>query len=87
MINHAEVVLQGTVEEIRHRYRSHKYTVQLENGEQFDYTLPEGTTLHDAINELNAKYELAGFHEVLPSMQQIFMQAVGSNSSLLTPHS
>ena len=78
LINHAEVVLQGTVEDIRRSYRSHKYTVQLENGDSFEYQLPEGTTLHDAIIELNNQYPLAGIHEVLPTMQQIFMQAVGA---------
>lgn len=78
LINHAEVVLQGTVEDIRRSYRSHKYTVQLENGDSFEYQLPEGTTLHDAIIDLNNQYLLAGIHEVLPTMQQIFMQAVGA---------
>lgn len=78
LINHAEVVLQGSVEEIRRRYRSHLYKVQLEDGQEFDYQLPDGQSLHDAITELNAKYSLAGFHEVLPNMQQIFMQAVGA---------
>ena len=78
LINHAEVVLQGTVEDIRRSYRSHKYTVQLENGDSFEYQLPGGTTLHDAIIDLNNQYPLAGIHEVLPTMQQIFMQAVGA---------
>lgn len=80
LINHAEVVLQGSVDEIRRRYRSHQYRVQLEDGSQFEYQLPEGLTLHDAIAQLNDKYALSGFHEVLPTMQQIFMQAVGANS-------
>lgn len=78
LINHAEVVLQGSVEEIRRRYRSHQYKVQLEDGSEFDYQLPEGLSLHDAITQLNDQHALAGFHEVLPSMQQIFMQAVGA---------
>lgn len=77
LINHAEVVLQGTVADIRHRYRSHLYRVQLKDGQQFDYQLPQGLSIHDAIAQLNAQYPLSGFHEVLPTMQQIFMQAVG----------
>lgn len=79
LINHAEVVLQGTVADIRHRYRSHLYRVQLEDGQQFDYQLPQGLSIHDAIAQLNAQYPLSGFHEVLPTMQQIFMQAVGAS--------
>lgn len=76
LINHAEVVLQGSVEEIRRRYRSHTYRVQLEDGTSFDYQLPAGSTVHDAIQQLNDQYRLAGLHEILPTMQQIFMQAV-----------
>lgn len=76
LINHAEVVLQGSVEEIRRRYRSHTYRVQLEDGTSFDYQLPAGSTVHDAIQQLNDQYQLAGLHEILPTMQQIFMQAV-----------
>ena len=81
LINHAEVVLQGTVDDIRRRYRSHLYKVQLEDGTTFDYKLPEGVTLHDAISQLNDQHSLVGFHEVLPTMQQIFMQAVGASNS------
>ena len=81
LINHAEVVLQGSVEDIRRRYRSHLYQVQLEDGTTFDYKLPEGVTLHDAISQLNDQHSLVGFHEVLPTMQQIFMQAVGASNS------
>lgn len=78
LINHAKVVLQGTVDEIRHRYRPHRYRVLLEDGQEFDYQLPDGLAVHDAIAQLNAQYPLAGFHEVLPTMQQIFMQVVGA---------
>ena len=79
LINHAEVVLQGKVSDIRHRYRTHQFRVVLEDGQEFDYQLPKGMSVHDAITQLNAQYPLSGFHEVLPTMQQIFMQAVGAN--------
>lgn len=82
LINHAEVVLQGNVSDIRHKYRTHQFRVQLEDGQEFDYQLPKGMTVHDAIAQLNAQYHLAGFHEVLPTMQQIFMQAVGAADRL-----
>lgn len=79
LINHAEVVLQGRVDDIRHQYRTHIYKVLLADGSEFDYQLPAGLSLHDAITQLNDQYALAGFHEVLPTMQQIFMQAVGAS--------
>lgn len=84
LINHAEVVLQGRVSDIRHRFRTHLFSVQLEDGTEFEYQLPEGKTVHDAIAELNAEYQLAGFHEILPNMQQIFMQAVGADDSSIS---
>ena len=82
LINHSEVVLQGRVDEIRHKYRTHQFRVLLEDGQEFDYQLPKGLSVHDAIAQLNAQYPLAGFHEVLPTMQQIFMQAVGAADKL-----
>lgn len=82
LINHSEVVLQGRVDDIRHKYRTHQFRVQLEDGQEFDYQLPKGMSIHDAIAQLNAQYPLAGFHEVLPTMQQIFMQAVGAADKL-----
>lgn len=82
LINHSEVVLQGRVDEIRHKYRTHQFRVLLEDGQEFDYQLPKGLPVHDAIAQLNAQYPLAGFHEVLPTMQQIFMQAVGAADKL-----
>lgn len=82
LINHAEVVLQGRVEDIRRQYRTHQFQVSLEDGTSFDYQLPEGLSVRDAIIQLNEKYELSGFHEVLPTMQQIFMQAVGADATL-----
>lgn len=82
LINHAEVVLQGRVEDIRRRYRSHQFRVTTEDGQSFDYQLPEGLSVHDAILQLNEQYPLTGFHEILPTMQQIFMQAVGADTTL-----
>lgn len=82
LINHSEVVLQGRVDDIRRQYRSHQFRVTTEDGQSFDYRLPEGLSVHDAILQLNEQYALAGFHEVLPTMQQVFMQAVGADSTM-----
>jgi len=86
LINHAEVVLQGRVDDIKRQYRTHQYKVTTEDGQAFDYHLPEGMAVHDAIAQLNEQYALSGFHEVLPTMQQIFMQAVGADTELSNPN-
>lgn len=74
LISHSRVVLQGEVSEIRQRFKSNIFHLQLADGSSLDYQLPEGMSVHDAIIKLNEEYDLRGFHETLPSMQQIFLQ-------------
>lgn len=74
LISHSRVVLQGEVSEIRQRFKSNIFHLQLADGSSLDYQLPEDMSVHDAIIKLNEEYDLRGFHETLPSMQQIFLQ-------------
>ena len=76
LINHSEIVLQGKVKDIRNKYKKGIFEVNLTDGTHFEYKVPEGMSNHDAIAQLNEKYELFGFHEVLPSMHEIFVQTV-----------
>ncbi|MCF0189464.1 MAG: ABC transporter ATP-binding protein [Bacteroidaceae bacterium] len=76
LINHAEIVLQGRLGEIRERYKRGVFEVNLKDGTSMEYKVPEGMSNHDAIALLNEKYDLVGFHEVLPSMQEIFIRTV-----------
>lgn len=76
LLNLGEVVLQGRMADIRRQHRTHCFRVQLDDGSEFDYHLPEGQSIHDAITDLNARYPLVGFHELIPTMQQIFMNTV-----------
>lgn len=76
LINHSEIVLQGEVKEIRQRFKKGIFKVYLTDGTSFQYNVPEGMSNHDAITQLNEQYDLFGFQEVLPSMQEIFIQTV-----------
>ncbi len=97
LINHSKVVLQGNVNEIRHKFKKHIYGVSVRTGilaadeAMFDIEEPEerkpgdeavyirlkeGVNVHDAITRLNDQYELTGFHEILPSMNEVFIEAV-----------
>ena len=76
LINHAEIVLQGRLGEIRERYKRGVFEVNLKDGTSMEYKVPEGMSNHDAIALLNEKYDLVGFHEVLPSMQELFIRTV-----------
>ncbi len=79
LINHARVVLQGHVGDIRQHYKKHLMKVTTTDGRTFDYTLREGETMHDAVAHLNEEFELAGFQEILPSMHEVFVEAVTSS--------
>lgn len=103
LINHSEVVLEGNVNEIRHRFKKHIYGVTVREGEIAEepsaftivggierkpgdestyIRLVDGTNIHDAVNLLNTRYELTGFHEILPGMNEIFIETV----SKINPH-
>ncbi len=79
LVNHARVVLQGNVGDIRQQYKKHLMKVTTTDGRTFDYILREGETMHDAVAHLNEEYELAGFQEILPSMHEVFVEAVTSS--------
>ena len=76
LVNHAHVVLQGKVMDIRQQYKKNIFEVTTVAGETFNYTLKEGESVHDAIAHLNEEYALAGFIEVLPSMHDVFVESV-----------
>lgn len=76
LINHAEIVLQGKVKDIQNKYKKGIFEVNLTDGTTFEYKVPEGMSNHDAIAQLNESYDLFGFHEILPTMHEIFVQTV-----------
>ncbi len=103
LINHSKVVLQGNVNDIRHRFKKHIYAVNVREGvllpELGLFTLEpdeahrpgdnstfirlnEGVNIHDVISCLNGKYELTGFHEILPSMHEVFIEAVNGKDAI-----
>lgn len=44
--------------------------------------LREGVNVKDVIAKLNDKYELTGFHEILPSMHEVFIEAVNGKEKI-----
>lgn len=44
--------------------------------------LKEGVNIKDVISCLNDKYELTGFHEILPSMHEVFIEAVNGKAKI-----
>ena len=103
LINHSQVVLEGDVNEVRHRFKKHIYAVNVREG----VVLPEpnlfslepeethrpgdtatyirlhkGANIKDVITCLNERYELTGFHEILPSMHEVFIEAVNGKEKI-----
>ena len=76
LVNHAKVILQGKVMDIRQQYKKNVFEVSTVDGKTFSYKLADGESVHDAIGHLNEEYALAGFKEVLPSMHDVFVEAV-----------
>ena len=99
LINRAEVILNGSVEEVKNRFKSNTWRIafsgmgmdlgialwaQFEliktfqvNGSQYaDIRIPESLKLNDLLNALIPHIDLHEVHEVIPSMEEIFIQSV-----------
>ena len=99
LINRAEVILNGSVEEVKNRFKSHTWRIAFsgmgmdlgialwaqfeliktfqDNGSQYaDIRIPESLKLNDLLNALIPHIDLHEVHEVIPSMEEIFIQSV-----------
>ena len=94
LLNHAKVVLTGSVDEVKQQHKKNIIAVQTAdtiepNPSLFSILPPDpikkqdtlikldsGVNVRDAISWLNEHYRLTGFTEVLPSMNEIFIETV-----------
>jgi ABC-2 type transport system ATP-binding protein len=99
LLNHAQVVLTGSVDEVKQQHKKNIIAVQtpdkIEANNALFTILPpdpvkkqdtriklaQGVNVRDAINWLNEHYHLTGFTEVLPSMNEIFIETVKSKNA------
>ena len=104
LINHAKVVLEGNVTDIRRSHSKHLYDIHLcqdappapveglfnvescapgkAGGIDAEIRLCEGVAKRDAIAFINSRYELAGFSEKLPTMNEVFIETVQQNKEV-----
>ena len=100
LLNHAKVVLTGSVDEVKQHHKQNIIAVQTAqaiepNPELFTILPPDplkkqgtliklapGVNVRDAIAWLNEHYILTGFTEVLPSMNEIFIETVKSQKTV-----
>ena len=99
LLNHAKVVLTGSVDEVKQQHKKNIIAVQTPdtveaNPSMFTLLPPDplkkqdtliklasGVEVRDAIVWLNEHYRLTGFTEVLPSMNEIFIETVKSRNT------
>ena len=100
LLNHARVVLTGSVSDVKQSYKRNIIAVQtldaIEPNQELFSILPQdpvkkqdtliklnaGIQVRDAISWLNDHYRLTGFTEVLPSMNEIFIETVKSQNTI-----
>ena len=98
LINHGKVIINGEINEVRHRFKQHLYRISVEgdidvSGLPADFKVvkkePVGSETAITIQILNdtpsnlllqhlieQQHTITAFHEILPSMNEIFIKAV-----------
>lgn len=101
LINHAKVVLQGKVNDVKQKFKKNLIKVQIAEpilapnpdlysldfvkpsrfgGSEATVRLNAGVSMREAIESLNSRYTLLGFEELLPSMNDIFIETVTNSN-------
>lgn len=102
LINNSKKILDGSVKEIRHKFKEGKYkititdisitdinkliqlkqidkVIQNDNEYSFSITISDQENQKSLITELSTKGTIISFYEEIPSMNQVFINAVNSN--------
>lgn len=84
LINRSEVVLSGNVKEVRERFKSNTYilNVRKETGgiEELRIRKEENISNSDWLTRLASQYEILSFTEEIPSMNDIFINTVSGTT-------
>ncbi len=104
LINRSRVILDGTVKEVKNRFRTRVYEVKyqgmamdlgislwaafelVKNEAQEDHAvahirIPEGSNLNQLLNALIPNIDIISVREMVPDMNQIFIEAVNKFNS------
>ena len=83
LINKGVKILEGSVRDIKQEYKSHSYDVVYrphDSNEETHLTV-NGTNPNELIRDIIDKGELVSFNEILPSMNDIFINLVSSSNN------
>lgn len=76
LIDRSHVVLCGRVDDIRHKFGKNVFEAVVDGGEKIVTTLQENETSNDLLARLMASHTIVSFRELLPSMNDIFVETV-----------
>ena len=86
LINRSHVVLSGNVREIKKRFKSHIYrlNVLMNSGKVEEIRLQKKEDISNSewLTQLAQQYEILSFEEIIPSMNEIFIQTVSDTNML-----
>lgn len=76
LINSSHVVLSGSVNEIRRSYSRNLFEVVVDNGEVMQISPSRNEGANELLAELMKNHRIVSFREILPSMNDIFVEKV-----------
>ena len=86
LINRSHVVLSGNVREIKKRFKSHIYRLNVltTSGKIEEIRLQKKDNISNSewLMQLAQQYEILSFEEIIPSMNEIFIQTVSDTNML-----
>lgn len=82
LINKSQVVLSGGVGEIRRSFGRNEYEAVVDDGQTVRCTLQEGQNANQLLLQLMQSHTICSFRELLPSMNDIFVEAVTKGGAL-----
>ena len=82
LINKGEKILEGSVYDIKQQYKNHSYDVVYKpfDGGEETHQIVNSTNPNDLIREIIEKGEIVSFNEILPSINDIFINLVSSSN-------
>ena len=76
LIDKSHVVLSGKVGEIRRSFGRNLYEAVVDDGERLQFELGDGQSVNDLLSSIMEIHRIVSFRELLPSMNDIFVETV-----------
>ena len=79
LIDKSHVVLNGSVSQIRRSYSKNLFEVVVDDGAVMQLTPTGGGSANDLLADLMKHHSIVSFREILPSMNDIFVETIAGN--------